>query len=156
MKGRYSFKALAVRIISLALPILVASLLGYSTSAKGNEPMQVELDVFSGRPNPHWTLTSQEASEFVRLLRTLPQQKVEGSVKEGLGYRGLVVTGSEKSIAGYDEILISNGVVVARQGNESWQFTDKDRVLERWLFQTGRGELDDNLYNQIYSDIEPK
>lgn len=111
--------------------------------------MQVELDVFSGRPNPHWNLTPQEANEFVSLLQALPQTQVQGSIKEGLGYRGLIVTDPGQTIAGYDQIVISNGVVVARRDSQLRQFPDKDRHLERWLFQTGRGRLDLDLYRQV-------
>ena len=70
-------------------------------------------------------------------------------MKEGLGYRGLIVTEPNETIAGYNEILISNGLVVANQNRQSKQFTDQNRRLERWLFQTGRGHLDQALYEQI-------
>lgn len=111
--------------------------------------MQVEVDVYSGRPNPQWNLTSQQAKEFVSQFQGLPQHQGEGSVKEGLGYRGLIVTKQNETIEGYNEILISNGLVVAKQNRQSKQFTDQNRRLERWLFQTGRGHLDKALYEQI-------
>ncbi len=111
--------------------------------------MQVELDVFSGRPNPHWNLTPQEAKEFISLLQALPQTQAQAEVKEGLGYRGLIVTDPDQTIAGYDQIVISNGVVVARRDSQLRQFPDKERRLERWLFQTGRGRLDLELYRQV-------
>ncbi|NJP08080.1 MAG: hypothetical protein HC866_00235 [Leptolyngbyaceae cyanobacterium RU_5_1] len=111
--------------------------------------MQVELDVFSGRPNPQWELTSQEAKEFVSRLEALPQHQGKSSVNEGLGYRGLIVTKPNENIEGYNEILISNGLVVAKQNDQSKQFTDQNRRLERWLFQTGKGQLDEALYKQI-------
>lgn len=150
MKSANPFKVFHKSIIGLALTlVMVVPLLGYPASAKENEPIQVELDIFSGRENPYWELTPQEASQFARLLETLPESKGESSVREGLGYRGLIVTQAGKSIAGYDEILISNGLVVARKGNESRLFIDKDRLLEQWLFQTAKGRLEDSLYQQV-------
>lgn len=118
--------------------------------------MHVELDVFSGRPNPQWELTPQEAVEFLNLFRALLEHKVEGRIREGLGYRGFIVVEKEKSIEGYDEILICNELAVARRGRESRQFADKDRKLEQWLLQTGKGRLDSSLFQQILSEIEGK
>ena len=141
-------KALVKRMI-LLLPLVSVILLGCSTLKPGYLKMQVELDVFSGRSNPHWDLTPQEAKEFSSLFKALLPSKGERSVKEGLGYRGLIVTESGQKIEGYDEIMVSNGVVVARWDSESKQFTDKNRGLEQWLFQTGRGRLDNELYRQV-------
>lgn len=116
--------------------------------------MQVELDAFSGRPNPYWDLTPQEANEFVRLFQALLPSKEEGSIKEGLGYRGLIVTNYTKNIEGYNKIVISNGVVIASKNKHSKQFTDQKRQLERWLFQTGKGRIDNELYIQISKRIQ--
>ncbi|KYK28760.1 MAG: hypothetical protein AYK19_05555 [Theionarchaea archaeon DG-70-1] len=116
--------------------------------------MQVELDIFSGRPNPYWDLTPQEAAEFLNLFRTLPERKVEGHIREGLGYRGFLVREKGGSIEGYDEILVSGEVVVARWDKKLRQFTDKDRMLERWLLRTGKSRLDEDLYQHIFSEIE--
>jgi hypothetical protein len=118
----------------------------------GSGRMQVELDIFSGRPNPHWELTSQEAKEFVGQFQALPEHWAEGSVQDGLGYRGLIVTQPNQTIEDYREIQISNGLVIAKQNSQSQpsqQFTDQSRRLERWLFQTGKGRLDEALYEQI-------
>jgi hypothetical protein len=133
----------------LVLPLAAVILLRYYTLDPGNLKMQVELDVFSGRPNPHWNLTLPEANEFLSLFKALPSSRGEGSVREGLGYRGLIITEPSQRIEGYDEIVVSNGVVVARWDSQSKQFTDKNRGLEQWLFQTGRGRLDDELYLQV-------
>ncbi len=136
------------KIIGLTL-LLVVAIWGCSTTAIGDVPMQVELDVFSGRPNPHWNLTPQEANEFISLLQALPQTPTQALVKEGLGYRGLIVTDPDQTIAGYDRIVISNGVVLAQRNSQLRQFPDRERRLERWLFQTGRGRLDVELYRQV-------
>jgi hypothetical protein len=125
------------------------TLLGCVTPTSGGGRMQVELDAFSGRPNPHWDLTSQEAKEFISRFQALPQQQGKSSFEEGLGYRGLMVTQPNEDIEGYNEIQIANGLVVAKQNSQSKQFTDHNRSLERWLFQTGKGRLDEALYKQI-------
>lgn len=112
--------------------------------------MQVEVDMFSGRPNPHWELTVPEAREFARRFQSLSTHPAAGAVNEGLGYRGLIVRERTPEAAGDDrEIVISNGLVVDRHNGNSKQFTDRNRALEKWLIQTGAGRLDDELYHQI-------
>ena len=50
--------------------------------------MQVEIDLFSGRPNPTWELTAAEVSELKARLATLPTGSPV-AMPEVLGYRGL-------------------------------------------------------------------
>src|SRR5258708_4345888 len=52
--------------------------------------VRVELDIFSGRPNPSWMLAPPERDE---LLRALSAAKREAAARElpGLGYRGFAV-----------------------------------------------------------------
>jgi hypothetical protein len=115
----------------------------------GVMPMQVEVDVYSGRPNPRWDLSAQQAGEFLKMVRALPKAEHDSALNEGLGYRGLKVTGSALSQEGYKEIVISNGIVAVREESGSQQLTDKDRALERWLLQTGKGKLEEELYKYL-------
>jgi hypothetical protein len=51
---------------------------------------EVELDVFSGRPNPRWTLPAELADTLrTELAERLP---AEPQTAPGLGYRGFVIT----------------------------------------------------------------
>ncbi|MCP3920348.1 MAG: hypothetical protein GY711_32885 [bacterium] len=60
--------------------------------------MRVTLDVFSGRPNPSWTLTSGECRQLVD--RVAGQQLCEPHDRaECLGFRGLVVDSGEDDLA---------------------------------------------------------
>lgn len=120
----------------------------------GDAQMQVELDMFSGRPNPQWNLTPEENAELNRLLQTLPKDKTGKASIPGLGYRGFIVTATEDKVEGCTEVFIFREYVTAKCSGELLQFADKDRTLERWLLQTGRGRLEDSLYQQIASQIE--
>lgn len=64
--------------------------------------MTVELDVFSGRPNPQWVLTDDERQRVEELLRGLPEGTDPGpGATTGLGYRGFVlVEGPRQTRAG--------------------------------------------------------
>ena len=55
----------------------------------------VELDVFSGRPNPEWEVTGAEASNLLTLLGRLVEERAVHKEKlqsSPLGYRGLTLT----------------------------------------------------------------
>lgn len=116
--------------------------------------MHVEVDAFSGRPNPHWNLSHQETQEFLELFQNLPQSGAEESVKQDLGYRGLVLTAMKEETGGYEKLVVSNGIVLASGVNKSQQFTDQGRSLERWLLQKGKGHMPDDLYAYVLSQIE--
>jgi hypothetical protein len=149
MQRVHSFTTYLERIVGLVFLMFLVTLLGCSVTALGDKKMQVEVDMFSGRPNPHWELTVQESQEFTQRFQSLSADRGEGTVNEGLGYRGLIVRESGEEVEGDREIVISNGLVVAR-GNGKYQlFTDKNRTLEKWLIQTGKGRLEDELYHQI-------
>jgi hypothetical protein len=95
--------------------------------------MRVELDAFSGRPNPTWDLAPDEAAEFSRLISGLPPSL--RSVDEGnLGYRGFVVRALGDSPR---EIRVHNGVVRIAEGGHVREGEDTHRV-ESWLEEQAR------------------
>ncbi len=61
---------------------------------------EIELDIFSGRPNPRWTLNTAEAKEFLtRLLdRTVPMAPIRSN-EAGLGYRGFICAATGNTAA---------------------------------------------------------
>jgi hypothetical protein len=73
--------------------------------------MQVEIDLFSGRPNPRWRLKNQESAEFLKLFRALPPTEM-GTIQDNLGYRGLIVTAFRGTITGFKSVQCSGGIVV--------------------------------------------
>ncbi len=55
--------------------------------------LQVELDIFSGRPNPKWTLSQKEEKELLDRVTADPKVMLPTAATNGrLGYRGYVVT----------------------------------------------------------------
>lgn len=118
--------------------------------------MEVELDAFSGRPNPRWCLLPYQAREFTNKLQMLPRQhKRAASAEQGLGYRGFIVTGASDELGNYDVVVVSSGAVHARSGTVSHYLEDQDRALERWLLETIRGRLDEELYRHVLERLSP-
>src|SRR5688500_18753926 len=54
-------------------------------------PIKVQLDIYSGRPNPAWTLTGDAARVLSERLAALPPVAPR-RLSTKLGYRGVIVT----------------------------------------------------------------
>jgi len=97
--------------------------------------IEVEIDLYSGRPNPRFTLPA--SAEFQRRLAALPAGMCQ--VREGLGYRGLRVAGTG---IGSNEVVVSGGCVEIRDaaGGVTHR-ADPGRTFERWLVEAGSGQV---------------
>lgn len=119
--------------------------------------IRVELDMFSGRPNPCWDLTSGEAREFRDMFLKLPALRQSGAYRQGgLGYRGMIVRAKKGSIDSPQEVLVFRGLVRAMYDDKVVEFTDGECALERWLLGTARERLGGELYKQLLSEVERK
>lgn len=92
--------------------------------------MKVELDVFSGRPNPSWTLSPEEADGLAKRLQSL--RSVDQAPHEpGLGYRGFMLSSSER------EIRVYQGVLTVQEGGITKHYADVNQI-ESWLTEQAR------------------
>ena len=99
----------------------------------GRSMFEVELDIFSGRPNPRWTLDAAEESELItRLLdRSVPIGPV--AITDGkLGYRGFVVRANGATAVA----LAARGLPTAFRVRDGLASTI-DLAAEQWLLISG-------------------
>ncbi|MFJ9696509.1 hypothetical protein [Kitasatospora sp. NPDC101183] len=123
-------------------------MLGASTDEEGRSRMFVEVDLYSGRPNPRFSLEAGAAAELARRLGALAADGGGGRPYDGLGYRGLRVLG------GAEEVLLSGGVVTVRgPGGSARRLRDPGRELERWLLDRGAGELDPEVVAEARREL---
>jgi hypothetical protein len=115
--------------------------------------LEVELDAFSGRPNPRWELTGPQAAEILARLRALPPLPDRPAGADGLGYRGFVLRATDGSLDGYDEVRLHRGIVLTRRGDRTEAFSDPERTLERQLLVTARGHVPEPVLQYIASEI---
>ena len=113
-------------------------------------PVAVEVDIFSGRPNPGWTLSEADATTFRSKLSGL-QKTAARSLSANLGYRGLVITMPQETAT---KIHVQNGVVEVSGSTPSSFFLDPQRSLERWLVGTGREFLSSGILEAIDVDLK--
>ena len=108
--------------------------------------MRIELDVFSGRPNPEWTLTAAEAAELEAMTASLPVAAALPPPFDGLGYRGIVAR--NPADPGWSLVAFRDTVrVLTPEGSEVR--ADPDATVERWLLGTAGGAVDPALLARL-------
>jgi hypothetical protein len=114
-------------------------------------PPEVELDIFSGMPNPTWTLSSAEAESFLNQLAALPRTSAT-RLRGNLGYRGFIVhvtNGSDTQL-----IHIQTGVVQISKGATIIYARDEHREVERWLLNTGKPHLKNDILQIVERELK--
>lgn len=114
--------------------------------------LQVELDIFSGRPNPTWILSEREEKELIDRVHAdtsiiAPVTAPAG----GLGYRGYIVTEIKEGQSGKAKQLPS----AFRIGGA----VEKDKSMSLWLLDTSEREdteVDDFLRDYTSQTINSK
>jgi hypothetical protein len=103
---------------------------------------EVELDIFSGEPNPTWALSDAETDSFAKQLAAL-RQTAPRQLSGRLGYRGFIVQCTEGT--GVWSVHLQDGVAHISRGTPSYA-DDQQRRLERWLLNTGKPHLRPDLF----------
>jgi hypothetical protein len=97
--------------------------------------VRVEMDVFSGRANPTWSLTAGEVEELTGRLRQLPPG---GQMKpRGLGWRGFVLHRVTRRGTDRPWVRIADGAVSLTGGSRSRTYRDTVGI-ESWLRDQAR------------------
>ena len=103
-------------------------------------PIEVEVDAYSGRPNPRFTLPLAAAAELRQRLAGLPPAAAgAGRPRDGIGYRGLRIVGDVAPDAA--EVVVSAGIVEIHDRAVVTRRADPGRDLERWLVERAVGQL---------------
>jgi hypothetical protein len=121
----------------VAIPIIVATLAAggfvMSDASAGNDAAVVTLNIYSGRPNPTWTLSPESTRELVEKVEALPATDTLPARPDGLGYRGLTVNLARPPM----RIVVGGGSVARTSGGATTNLADTNRAFERWLLDTG-------------------
>lgn len=114
------------------------------------ETVTVTAEIFSGRPNPSWTLTGTARDEAIARVAALAggAPKAGAAPLEGLGYHGVTATLARPGAA---PIRVTTWKGVATLGADAR--IDADRALEKWLIATGRDHLDATLRDSVEADL---
>ncbi len=99
----------------------------------------VSLGLYSGRPDPSWELSEEEATALTALLESLP--RVDGSPPSGgLGYHGFGI--ERLTPEGMPRLLVAfEGTVSDPLSSHLSYLDDPERSVERFLLESGRDRL---------------
>jgi hypothetical protein len=112
----------------------------------------VTLDVFSGRPNPTWSLSEGMAVEFLRRLHALDGAKAAPREFEDLGYRAVSAEFQDET-KGTVAVKVSRGVVTLDRAGQRVHFLDTGRQFELWLVNTGAVHLTADILRYVTGEI---
>jgi hypothetical protein len=97
----------------------------------------VRLLIFSGRPDPEWTVGASELEELVGLLKgVVGGEPIHPPPAGGLGYRGFLVRGAPLGQRPAD-VTVFRGVITEQAGARAAHWRDT-RGIERWLLDQAR------------------
>src|SRR5262245_58233351 len=108
----------------------------------------VTLDVYSGRPNPTWTLADGAPAEFLRRLQGLEASKAAARESEDLGYRAVSAEFQDQT-KGAVSVKASHGIVTLDRGGRQSHYVDAGRQFESWLVGTGTAHLTPDILRYV-------
>ena len=144
-------RRLLIFLLFPALAACSAVLSPAPSPAPAAGPAQVELDVFSGRPNPGWTLSAADAETFQNMAAALSPAS-EQAYPAQLGYRAVIVSLSSAA-AGQVVWRVWDHVAQRTSGATIAYYADPDQSLQHWLLQSGQPHLDADLYATVQSEL---
>lgn len=119
---------------------------GSQLSPTSNETW-LEVDVFSGRPNPRERLAVETANDVYRQVQELAPT-VAAPIPDQLGYRGMLILQDK----GYMLRVYQGTVFLTEEGKTNY-FLDTRRTLERRLLQEAKPWLEPDLYEDILNEF---
>jgi hypothetical protein len=117
-----------------------------------NKIFNVTLDIFSGRPNPTWTLTKEQTILFLHKISEIKPTN-ENIREKILGYRGFTVDQIANKDLTSKRFHIYNGAIKVLSNSSSYLLKDKDFQIEKWLLQTAYNHIDNSTFNFVQDDI---
>lgn len=116
-------------------------------------PIEVTLNIFSGRQNPNWALSAAQEKDLLDLLETIktPTLSKPSGVTGRLGYRGFILRRSREFPQGGLRLFVHEGIVDLGQDEENRRADNRD--LERWLLGTAPGQLGENIRKVVAAEL---
>jgi hypothetical protein len=113
----------------------------------------ITLDVFTGRPNPEWTLSESQEEELEKRIDAIqtPSLTKPSGVLGLLGYRGFTAYRSRISPRGPLGLHIHEGIVDPGLHEESRVADNRD--LEEWLLTTAPPDLDAEVKTLVTTEL---
>lgn len=154
-----------MRVVVLSLTLLFAACAPTEGQPRRSQPAvrdnkleghaRATLDVYSGRKNPSWSLSKEQAESLLSVVRELPASE-PGDFFDGLGYRGFRVSVPRGGKGGGGELTVYRGRVRYDDGSDVVYLADKERRLEQLLLKSGGPHLTPSLYKAMEREVQPQ
>lgn len=135
--------------------LIIICLIGLALlSSRQQTKITVEVDVFSGRPNPNWTLTKEESAELSKLINSLPTVDMINLPEGKLGFRGFIIYGLELNrINSNMRIYVVNDIVsVYDVYGHRQDLHDQTKSIFNILQVMSSTHLEPDLYKVIFGN----
>jgi hypothetical protein len=122
-----------------------------SNKVKQQMKVSIELDVFSGRPNPSWELNPPESGELLKQLSLLPEaDNNKDAFFDGLGYRGFVISVRDELKPSSQPVIyrVYKGFILANDK----VFSDKNSLEKKLLEQARNNGFADLVESMQIND----
>ncbi|CAB4847796.1 unannotated protein [freshwater metagenome] len=118
-------------------------------------PVRVELGIYSGRVDPVWYLTGDEAVHLTRLIASLPRGNGTPA-QGGLGYHGFTISTPEGfgAVTSGLSLVAFRGDVASPGVTARDMLLDQERAVERLLLESGRTFLDAAEVAEVEADLD--
>jgi hypothetical protein len=119
-----------------------------------NQMKKVEVDVFSGRPNPSWIFTKEDEAKLIALIYSLPATDTIKFHEEKLGFRGFIIDGINlNNIDSNTHITVINDIVSVYDADGHRQdLHDKTKSVFNVLQVMSSTHLEPDLYKAIFGN----
>jgi hypothetical protein len=127
-----------------------------NNNIKNKDSMNVELNIFSGMPNPEWNLSTNQVSELLTKISSLNFTE-RSPVDKGLGYNGFTILRTEKSADSQwpKRIEVKDGIIYVYYDDARYaHLIDPERTIELWLLNTAPNSVSSMLLKKIENDIK--
>jgi hypothetical protein len=105
----------------------------------------VELDVYSGQPNPRWKLDDKICQDVLEEISHLATESTKIQRPDALGYRGLSVIMDIAPSGKREEFYVGGGYVFLRHEGMETVRIDDNRRMEQKLLASGMRTSDKKL-----------
>lgn len=95
---------------------------------------QIVLGLYSGIPDPAWTLTTEQANELAAALAALTRVN-EPAPTGGLGCHGFTIATPDGTLLAYA------GKLLSADSDPPYVLDDPDRTIERFLLATAQAHV---------------
>ena len=125
---------------------------GPTAKLPAGDSVTVSLGIYSGRPDPSWTLSGVETAELRRLIDVLPSGAGEPAAG-GLGYHGFTIALADAGGDPVPVVAYHGEIAVAGDGvRPTWY--DAGGSVERLLLLTGRRSLGSEEVRVVADDLD--